>query len=256
MTVDREKADAYNRYRLNTDNVPPDALTALTAIAQRSLGLEVDGMCGPETLRAISLYNNPRLVVNVPRPLEVVTLADELVIVDGWLTGAGVMRMEIDPSWYYARLTSGTPKAIVWHYTNTDPGTGDVMAKHRQRKIGASDRQASWHITIETDGTVIQMAPLTAGCWHAGSATVKPIPGVGSANRHSTGIELVGYGKSFPEPQVVAGSRVARALVRTYGISVEHAMITHQQLDPTRRNDPGPVWMKDHAPGVIAHAYR
>ena len=115
--------------------------------------------------------------------------------------------------------------------------------------------QNSWHISIEADGAVVQMAPLTSGCWHAGSSTARKIPGVGWANRTSVGIELIGHGKEFPSAQVEIACGVWRALVKAYGIPREHAMITHQSIDPTRRSDPGPVWMKQHAPQVLAYAY-
>lgn len=173
----------------------------------------------------------------------------------GWLSGPDVVRMPIDPSWYYAKLSTGTPKAIVAHYTATDPGTGRNMARNRQRKRTKDDRAASWHVTIETDGTIIQMAPFTAGCWHAGSDTARKIPGVGWANNTSVGIELVGHGKSFPPEQVAAAARVWRALVATYSIPRELAMVTHRSIDPERRSDPGPVWMSEHAEWVLDEAY-
>lgn len=173
---------------------------------------------------------------------------------NGWLRGS-VVRMPIDPSWYSPRMTSGRPQAIVAHYTATDPGTGRVMARNRQRRRTKNDRAASWHVTIETDGTVIQMAPLTAACWHAGSPTARRIPGVGFANNTAVGIELVGHGREFPPEQVAAAARVWRAIVTAYDIQRELAMVTHAELDPQRRSDPGPVWMREHAERVLDEAY-
>ena len=177
-------------------------------------------------------------------------------VIDGWLTFA--KRMPMHASWRYSKLDTpgSTPLAIVAHYTATNPGTAENMARNRMRPRTKKDRAASWHITIVTDGTVIQMAPLTVGCWHAGSSTAKRIPGVGWANNTSIGIEFVGHGKEFPPAQVEAACRVWRAIVQAYGIKKKHAMVGHSDIDPTRRSDPGPVWMRDHAPRVLEEAYR
>lgn len=203
----------------------------------------------------------PELVVQAPE-------TERLHIEDGWLVGPGVQRVEMHASWRYSWLSTPLhePLAIVAHYTATDPGTALGMAKRRQKPWPefaaewrkSSDKpvpQNSWHISIESGGGIVQMAPLTSGCWHVGSPSAKQIPGVGWGNRTSIGIELVGHGKSFPPVQVEAAHHVWRAIVRAYGIKREHAMITHQSIDPARRSDPGPVWMKQHAPSVLAHAY-
>lgn len=176
-------------------------------------------------------------------------------VVDGWLTFAE--RIPMHASWRYTQLRTpgSTPRAIVCHYTATDPGTARNMAKRRQAKRTKKDRPASWHISIEADGTVIQMAPLTAGTWHAGSDTARQIPGVGWANHTSVGIELVGHGKVFPEVQVAAAKRVWRAIVQAYGIERKHAMVAHAALDPGRRSDPGPVWLTHCADRVLDAAY-
>lgn len=190
-------------------------------------------------------------------------------VVDGWLVGDGMQRIEMHASWRYSWLSTPEhePLAIVAHYTATDPGTAVSMAKRRQqpwseyaaawrkRNPGKPVPQNSWHLSIEANGAIVQMAPLTTGCWHVGSNTAIPIPGVGWGNRTAVGIELVGWGKMFPPAQVAAACDVWRAIVRAYGIPREHAMITHQSIDPTRRSDPGPVWMKQHAPTVLAHAF-
>ncbi len=114
---------------------------------------------------------------------------------------------------------------------------------------------ASWHVTIETDGSVVQMIPFSHVAWHAGSSTAKPVPGLGPANYNTVGIELVGYGKDFPAAQVEAAKCVWRAIVQRYGIAREYAMLQHSAIDPDRRDDPGPTWMGQHAPGVLEAAY-
>ena len=158
------------------------------------------------------------------------------------------------PSWRYGSLwtPTGKPIAIVCHYTATPPGTGAAMAKRRQAPFAKGDRAASWHLSIEADGSVIQMAPLDVGCWHA----VGLIRGLGAANRVSVGIELVGFGKAFPETQVAAACRVWRAIVRAYPMPRAQAAIGHVDIDPARRSDPGPVWIRQHRDRVLDWAYQ
>lgn len=182
------------------------------------------------------------------------TLPALTVDADGWLDGAGVTHVPMHPSWRYGSLwtPNGKPLAVVAHYTATAPGTGMVMARRRQTPLAKDDRKASWHITIEADGSIIQMAPADVGCWHA----VGLIKGLGgAANRVSVGIELVGFGKAFPEAQVASACRVWRALIRAYQIERKWAGVGHVDIDPARRSDPGPVWAKLHRERVLDFAY-
>lgn len=204
------------------------------------------------------------------QPATVPLASYEALSVDsrGFLQGDGVTQCTIDPSWHYASLRTpkSEPGGIVWHYSATNPGTAMNMARRRVQPWHEFARewrlhektpvpQNSWHLSIEDDGRIIQMAPLKVGCWHAGSNTAKSIPGLGWANYTTVGIELIGYGKVFPEQQVRAACRVARAIVDAYGIDKRFAMVTHQSIDPSRRSDPGPVWMKNHAERVLAYAF-
>lgn len=187
----------------------------------------------------------------------------------GWLGGQGVKCLPIHPSWHYAGLTTpdGHPDGVVWHYTDTAPGTAEGMALRRQQSWsdfaadfrihnpGKAVPQTSWHLSIEANGTIVQMAPLTVGCWHAGSDTAVPIKGLGWANRVTTGIELVGLGKTFPDPQVLSAARVLAALVDAYKVDRKYAMIAHAAIDPKRRTDPGPVWLTKYADAVLEYAY-
>lgn len=188
---------------------------------------------------------------------------------DGWLVGDGVTHVPMHKSWRYAGLNTpeGTPNAVVWHYTATDPGTAEGMARRRQKpwtdfaaeyrkdNPGKTVPQNSWHLSIETYGGIVQMAPLITGTWHVGSDTAIPIKGLGWANRVSNGIELVGHGKAFPQAQVIDAARVLAAIVDAYKVERKYAMIQHAQLDGKRRSDPGPVWMSKHADHVLEYAY-
>lgn len=250
--------------------VTPSELTVLVERFQAEQNLHVDGKAGPVTRAMIELLagrvkGDIKLVaVQSARSAPEVAAACGLeVSTDGWLQGEGVTRIAMHPSWHYARLkTDGSePAAIVAHYSATPHGTALAMAKRRAVKIDLDsndgdgvDRQASWHVSIEGDGSIVQMASFKVGCWHAGGATAKPIPGLGAANHYSVGIELIGDGSSFPEAQVAAAKRVWRALVAAYRIPRDRAMIGHSWIDPTRKRDPGPVWTAEHADDVLRAA--
>ena len=245
-------ADDYNAFQLAHGVLTVQYVTELVTFWQENHpGLTVDGKAGgeqtvPSILKAIAKRN----VGPQPGP-------DGLQVQSHWLVGPSVQRIDADPSWFEGPLDGGEPAGIVAHFTDTDPGTAVNMAKRRARKYGidADDRLASWHITIETDGSIVVMIPLDHRAWHAGSPSAQPVPGLGGANAHTIGIELVGFGKVFTAAQVNAAAHVWRAVVRRYAIARDFAMITHQSIDPTRRDDPGPVWMGQHAAAVLDFAY-
>lgn len=258
-------ADDYNEQELDAGRLKPAHVSELVARFQMEHNLPVDGKAGPTTRAVIELLRGrapePRPTPTVP----VMQRAPELRIADGWIVAApGVEAIPSHPSWYYAPLTKvrgipvDVPRAIVAHYTATAHGTARAMARNRAKPFrDGTDRPASWHLSIEGDGTIVQMAPLTAGCWHAGGKTSLPVPGLGvGANYCSVGIELVGDGSVFPDEQVAAACRVWRAIVLTYGVIREHAMVQHSELDPTRKRDPGRLWMTKYAPIVLACAYQ
>lgn len=243
-------ADDFNAFQLANKVLKVEHITELVTFWQESHpGLTVDGKAGgaetiPSIAKAIAKRNPP------PAP-------DDHRIDAHWLVGPNIQRIDAHASWFGGQLDGGAPSGIVAHFTDTDPGTAVNMAKRRARKFGIDpdDRLASWHLTVETDGSVVIMIPLDRHAYHAGSPTARPVPGLGGANSYTIGIELVGYGKVFTPAQVNAASQVWRAIVRHYAIPREFAMITHESIDPTRRNDPGPVWMEQHAADVLDFAY-
>lgn len=173
---------------------------------------------------------------------------------DGWLEGEDVTIIKSHPSWHYSRLSTptGDPIAITWHASATAPGTAVAMARRRAVPRKPTDRAASWALSIEADGSIVQQASCEVGCWHA----IGQIKGAGPANRVSTSIELIGFEKGpWPLVQVHAAMRVERAIVQSYGIRRELAAVPHSVIDPDRRSDPGKPWMREHMPAVLAYAY-
>ena len=178
---------------------------------------------------------------------------------EGLIHGGGAEIVRAHPSWHGGPLIGGEPGGIVCHVSATNHGTAGAMARRRARAFDAAkgDRLASWHVSIEGDGSVIQMVPIVLRAWHAGSSTARPVPGLGAANAMTIGIELIGWERGpFPEAQIASAGEVWRAIVRRYGIPRELAMITHQSIDPTRRSDPGRIWMAEYADRVLDVAYR
>lgn len=169
----------------------------------------------------------------------------------GWFHG-DVMRMPAHSSWYGKPLASVEPIAIVWHYTHTKPGTAKTMAKNRVKKRNPkTDRAASWHFTIDTDGSIWQMVSVLDGAWHVAKGQIKnpaAVRLVGEdffrVNHCSVGIELVGDGTKFTPAQEYSAWDLAKTLADTYGITMANACRKHSEFDPERRRDPGPVWEK------------
>lgn len=238
-------ADDFNDRELRAGNIHPDDITRITRVAQKALGILEDGKFGADTRAALLAHIAVKVATTSPLTIDA----------NGWLVGDGVTIIKAHPSWFGRPM--GDPKGVVCHVSATNHGTGINMAKNRARPfVRGEDRLSSWHASVEADGALIQMVPFNVMAWHAGSSTAKPIPGLGSANHCTNGIELVGWEKGpFPEKQVIGYARLLRALRLKYGIKREHAMITHASIDPTRRSDPGAVWMRDHAERVLELAF-
>lgn len=255
----------YNAGRLASGAFTPDHVTELVRRFQRDNDLTADGMAGPKTLAMIELLTG-REPGGIPLALVTPVMALGLdVDGEGWLVGEGVTHIPMHPSWRYSALKTpkSEPLAIVAHYSATDHGSAMNMAVRRTHPRDTQptevdgdpeDRAASWHISIEGDGSIIQMASCKVGCWHAGGPTSQPIPHVGAANRTAVGIELIGDGSVFPAAQVESAKRVWCAIVKAYHLTRGTAMVGHSQLDPSRKRDPGPVWWKLHASDVLAAA--
>jgi peptidoglycan hydrolase-like protein with peptidoglycan-binding domain len=235
--------EEFVKQELDAGRLTTKHIVRLVREFQTHEGLEVDGKPGPMTRAALD-KRNP---------------ANTTWVNDGWLCGPRIESWPIHNSWFGGNLKSTTPKGVVCHVSATNPGAAINMAKRRQRVYGTdkNDRLTSWHLSVEADGSIVQMLPFTKAAWHAGSPTARAIPGIGHANYYTIGIELIGWEKGpFPQAQVEAYARALRAIVQAYGIPRQYAMITHSSIDPSRRTDPGGVWMREHAEAVLDTAYQ
>jgi N-acetylmuramoyl-L-alanine amidase len=133
--------------------------------------------------------------------------------------------------------------------------------------------KASAHLVIGRDGAIIQMVPFNGRAWHAGKSQWGELE---SMNKYSIGIELVNAGKlrknpqgqwitwagtvipddqvtvathkheevpagwhEFTEPQIDAALNAAVAL---HGNFVFTDVLGHEDISPTRKIDPGPLF--------------
>lgn len=243
----------------------------------------------------------------------------------GWLSGDNVVKI---PSARLQRLIAAQPaehmlythiRGLTWHWTDTLPGTGALLATNIANLPDKSGRWSSWHIVI--DGPKIyQSVPFTMGSWHAGGpsstrfryapdangwAEVRPgapgYPSLPSANSLFGGIELCNVGEvrfvagrgwlgwpfgvneskngrsakvpdsdvievewwdgkkrhaqRYAPEQIAAATEVVRILKTFYDIPAEQMAYGHHDLDPDRREDPGPHWMHEILPSILADVY-
>jgi N-acetyl-anhydromuramyl-L-alanine amidase AmpD len=168
---------------------------------------------------------------------------------DGWLRGPAVRRVPSHRSWTSGRrpTPAHAPTALLWHYTATNHGTAERMAKNRVPRRKPNDRPASWHVTVAADGVLWQQVSFLEVAWHCGKGRI----GDYRVNECAVGIELEGHGDAFPEEQVGAATLLVRRLAGVYGLDREDCAHGHRDYDPARRADPGPVWAGGVLPDLL-----
>jgi len=170
-------------------------------------------------------------------------------------------------------------EAVVYHYT------GSTRPNPTKRWLTKKDEYyQSAHFLVERDGTVWQLAALDERTWHAGGKSSK-LFGAGNTNGRTIGIEIMnvgpvvhdgsmyrtlfnkpftgrpvnapeayalehGYGlwEAYEEPQVLSVIELTRLLKREFPILArepETRLIGHEDVDPSRKMDPGPVFPWD-----------
>lgn len=193
------------------------------------------------------------------------------------------------PSPRVTTLETARPEGVVWHWSG-GPGLGPAYAPALAAMISAMPKPgepaASWHFLVCKDGRVLQSVSTLSGSWHVGVEGV--IAGRHRANiNHSTvGIELENAGyltrrdgawycEGYPEPhnaipqsrvvpvsegvhvddfppaQVEAATALLRALVDRHGLTRDVCGYGHRDFDPTRRRDPGPLWVEHRLPSIL-----
>ncbi len=100
--------------------------------------------------------------------------------------------------------------------------------------------RVSAHLLIERDGAVTQFVPFNARAWHAGHSCYA---GCAQCNDFSIGIELEGTDElAYTQAQYQVLTGITQALLAAYPRLSLGALVGHQEIAPSRKTDPGPVF--------------
>lgn len=169
-----------------------------------------------------------------------------------------------------------TPLYLVLHYTAGTKADGAVSWFRN------SDAQASAHLVIDRDGSIVQMVRFDRRAWHAGKSKWGNLEGM---NQYSLGIELVNGGKlhrnaggewltwsgkivpseevsvvthkneslesgwhEYTSAQIGAAKEVSVLLHRTYNFT---DILGHDDVSPGRKVDPGPLFPLDSFRSIV-----
>ncbi len=127
------------------------------------------------------------------------------------------------------------PLLIVLHFTSQR----SVKQSLHTLRTANSGGPVSAHYLIGADGHIYQLVSDQLRAWHAGPGRWGTITDLNSA---SIGIELDNTGHSpFGQPQIDSLLRLLTDLTGRLRIP-RTQIIGHQDLSPTRKNDPGPLF--------------
>lgn len=160
------------------------------------------------------------------------------------------------------------PRYLVMHYTAGRSAASSVESLCTQKPSG----NASAHIVLGRDGSIVQLAPFNVVTWHAGVSQWNGLVGL---NNHSIGVEMdnagllkkVGshyqawFGKVYPDDEVLLAEHkhgggiqpwhtyteiqieraleLAELLVARYGLE---DVLGHEDIARGRKADPGPAF--------------
>ena len=158
------------------------------------------------------------------------------------------------------------PRYLIFHFT------AGRSAKQSIEWLCNTNSQASAHLVIARDGSIVQLAPFNVKTWHAGVSHWEGLTGL---NNHSIGVEMDNAGRltkvgstyrawfqsEYPEDEVIcakhkfepelsfwhtytaaqieAATELALTLVRPYGLK---DILGHDDIAPGRKSDPGPAF--------------
>jgi hypothetical protein len=105
--------DEYNRLQVMGGHLTPGHVTAMTEIAQRELGLAVDGKCGPKTRAAIEAQTSPLPTgARPPQTIGEVVVAFAVTLIGQGEAGANnsgefITRIGGQQGWEWCALSAG-----------------------------------------------------------------------------------------------------------------------------------------------------
>jgi hypothetical protein len=226
----------YNAKQMAAGMVTAEHVTELTTIAQRDLGLEVDGKLGPQTRAALERRYTPTPVAPMPTPI----------------------LHDIRASAKTSKIVKGETKQLVGGRRPWLKTTGICL---HQTACVLGERPARWetcgaHIGITQSGAIIWIRDLDRVAYHGNGW-----------NAQTVGIEIDGlFAGVEGDPKTVwddpstqhreAASKLQPAQISSaqwvirwivsevarHGGQVR-ALVAHRQSSSTRRNDPGSaIW--------------
>lgn len=127
---------------------------------------------------------------------------------------------------------------VVAHHTG-GPTLEGALNTARRGDPFRSDVKYGYHFYIDTDGTVVQGAPLDARTNHvqppgASQRTARP----DISNNNSVGVSFVGTGSNPTPEQLAAAQNLTRALQAQYGIAPEN-VVGHGEIQSNRQTSEG-----------------
>jgi N-acetyl-anhydromuramoyl-L-alanine amidase len=100
--------------------------------------------------------------------------------------------------------------------------------------------RVSAHLLVRRDGELLQFVPFQQRAWHAGSSVYQ---GREACNDFSIGIELEGCDTvPYTEPQYAVLAAVSRAIMAAYPDVTPARIVSHSDIAPGRKTDPGPAF--------------
>ncbi|GHC16009.1 N-acetyl-anhydromuranmyl-L-alanine amidase [Kushneria pakistanensis] len=112
--------------------------------------------------------------------------------------------------------------------------------------------RVSAHLLIRRDGRCIQFVPFDRRAWHAGRSRWQ---GRQALNDFTIGIELEGDGRAFTHAQYQCLAELLPTLEAHYPRINARETVTHEQVAPLRKSDPGPSFDQQYLLRIMTRQY-
>jgi len=114
--------------------------------------------------------------------------------------------------------------------------------------------EVSVHFVVDRSGAITQFVACERRAWHAG---VSQWQGRSQCNDFSIGIEMIGDERQpFTRAQYRETARLCRQLIDRYPGLGRNNIVSHQDIAPGRKWDPGKQWNWQHFRRSLAHICR